>query len=144
MPPDTWNLSETQGNVFDNPRRMLDPSQTPDQGILHSTNQSDTGGIPVYRRLVAKGEEQIGSTVPMPSFARRPSTINLPYQRKYHRIPWLTRKDCKSRSFILLNSPHLQRFQLEDKIQNPGKFFFRFSLEGNVVDPRSGDGRFSG
>ena len=26
MPPDTWNLSGTQGNVSGNPRHMLDPS----------------------------------------------------------------------------------------------------------------------
>ena len=39
MPLDTWNFSETQGNVFGNPRPMFDLSQTPYQGILHSTTQ---------------------------------------------------------------------------------------------------------
>ena len=76
---DTRNLSGTQGNVFGNPRAVIDSSQTPHHGILHSSNQSATGGIPVQRstgRPVAKGEEPIGSTVPMQSFARRPSTIN--------------------------------------------------------------------
>ena len=76
---DTWNLSGTQGNVVGNPRAVIDPSQTPYQGILHSTNQSATGGIPVQwssGRLVAKGEEQTGSTIPVPIFARRPSTVN--------------------------------------------------------------------
>ena len=33
---------------------------------------------------------------------------------------------------------------LEDKIQNSGKFLFRFSREGDVMDQRSGDGRVSG
>ena len=64
---------------FGNPRAVIDLSQIPHQGFLHSMNQCATGGIPVQRsaeRLVAKGEEQIGSTVPMPSFARRPSTMN--------------------------------------------------------------------
>ena len=37
---DTWNFSGPQGNVFGNPRHMLDSSQMPYQGILHSTNQS--------------------------------------------------------------------------------------------------------
>ena len=63
---------------FGNPQTVLDSSQTPHQGILHSTNQSATGGIPVQRstgRPVAKGEGQIGGTVAMPSFARRPSTM---------------------------------------------------------------------
>ena len=31
---------------------------------------------------------------------------------------------------------------LEDKIQNPSMFLFRFSLGGNVIDRRGGDGRF--
>ena len=35
-------------------------------------------------------------------------------------------------------------FILEDKIQNPSKCLFRFSLGGNVMDESSGDGRFSG
>ena len=79
MPLDTWNLSGTQGNVFGNPRLMFDSLQMPYQGILHSTNQSATGGIPVQRStggLVARGEEQIGSTIPMLMFAGRPSTMN--------------------------------------------------------------------
>ena len=73
MPLDTWNLSGS------NPRLMFDSLQMPYQGILHSTNQSATGGIPVQRstwRRVARGEEQIGSTIPMPMFAGRPSTMN--------------------------------------------------------------------
>ena len=76
----TWNVSGTQEKrFFGNPQAVIDSSQIPHQGILHYTNQSATGGIPVQRstgRLVAKGEEQIGSTFPMPSFARRPSTMN--------------------------------------------------------------------
>ena len=77
--PDTWNLSGTQGNVFGSARAVIDSSQTPYRGILHSLNQRATGGNPVQKstgRPVAKGEEQIGSTKPMPSFSRRPSTMN--------------------------------------------------------------------
>ena len=33
---------------------------------------------------------------------------------------------------------------LEDKIQNPSKCLFQFTLGGNVMDQRSGDGRLSG
>ena len=76
---DRWKLSVTQGNVFGSPRAVIDSSQTPYQGILHSLTQSITVGNPVQKctgRLVAKGEERIGSTKPMPSFARRPSTMN--------------------------------------------------------------------
>ena len=55
---DTWNLSETQRNVFVHSRSLFDPSQTPYQGILHSTNPSATGAIPVQvctGRPVARG-----------------------------------------------------------------------------------------
>ena len=77
--PDTWTLSGTQGNVVGNPRAAIDSSQTPHQGILHSWNQSATGGNPVRDstgRPIAKSEEQIRGTIPLPSFARRPSTMN--------------------------------------------------------------------
>ena len=79
MPVDAWNLSETQGNVVGNPRAVIDSSQTPYQGILHSTNPSATSSILVQvrtRRPVARSEERIGSTTPMPMSARRPSTMN--------------------------------------------------------------------
>ena len=46
-PLDKWNLCETQGNVFGNLRLMFESSQTPNQGILHSTAPSATGAIPV-------------------------------------------------------------------------------------------------
>ena len=39
---DTWNLSGTQENVFGNTRAVIDSSQTPYLGILHSWNQSAT------------------------------------------------------------------------------------------------------
>ena len=64
---------------FGYPRAAIDSSQIPYQVLLHSTDQSASGGNPVQNsagRPVAKGEEQIGSTMPMPSFARRPSTKN--------------------------------------------------------------------
>ena len=76
---DTLNLSGTQGKFFGHPRAVTDSSQTFYQGILHSTNQSATGGNTVQKgtgRLVARGEEQIGSTMPLPNFARRPLNMN--------------------------------------------------------------------
>ena len=79
LPFDTWNLSEPQGNGNGNPRPMFGSSQTPYHGILHSTSPSATGAIPVQRsagRPVAKGEERIGSTTPMPMSARRPSIMS--------------------------------------------------------------------
>ena len=62
-------------------------------------NQSATGGIPVQKstgRPVAKGEEQIGSTVPMPSFARRPSTMNsfCPAELHFDKLPTPPKSSC--------------------------------------------------
>ena len=45
----------------------------------------------------------------------------------------------------ILQIPHtINVFMLEEKILNPSKCLFQFSLEGNVMDQRSGGGRFSG
>ena len=79
MPLHAWNLSGTEENVFGNPRSVFDSSQTPYRGILHASNQSATGAIPVQVSTgtpVARGEERIGSTTAMPMSERRPSTMN--------------------------------------------------------------------
>ena len=79
LPLDTWSLSEPQGNVFCNRRPMFDSSQTPYQGIRHSTTPSAAGAVPVQvstGRHVARGEERIGSTTPMPMSERKSSTTN--------------------------------------------------------------------
>ena len=47
LPLDTWILSQPQESVLGNPRLVFDPSQTPYQGILHSTTPSATGAVPV-------------------------------------------------------------------------------------------------
>ena len=114
---DTLNLSETQGNVFGNPRAVLDSSQTPRQGILNTTNHSATGGISVQRsteRPVAKGKEQIGSTLPMLSFARRPSTMNsfLPSEIPQNSVSDQQRLQDRSFIFFFDKLPHLQRFHV--------------------------------
>ena len=140
------NLSETQGNVFlGNPRSMFDSSQTPYQGILHFANPSATGAIPVQvntGRPVPGSEERIGSTTPMPMTSRRLSTMN----------PFLL-LDIPQNSMVGQKISELQFakfshtfnvFMLEDKIQNPGEFLFRFSLRSHVMDQRNGDGRVGG
>ena len=79
LPLDTLNLSGSQENVFVNPRSRFESSRTPYQGILHSTTLSATGAVPVRvctGTPVARGAERIGSTIPMPTFAGRPSTMN--------------------------------------------------------------------
>ena len=95
-------------------RAVIDSSQTPYQGTLHSTTPSPTGSIPVQvsaGRPVARGEERIGSTTPMPMSARRPSTMNSFLPRKSHIILWLDSKDHRYRSFSSINSSPLHHFR---------------------------------
>ena len=75
---DTRKLSGAQGNVFGNPRAVLDAAQTPHQGMLHSWNQSVAGGNPARDSTGkrARSEERNQETIPIPRFARRPSTRN--------------------------------------------------------------------
>ena len=58
---------------------MFESSQTLYQGLLQSTTPRATGAGPVHvctGTPVARGEERIGSTIPMPTFAGRLSTMN--------------------------------------------------------------------
>ena len=61
MPLDSWNLSETQGNVFGNPRPMFDSTQSSYQAILHSTNPSATDSIPVQGHLLREVKKELGA-----------------------------------------------------------------------------------
>ena len=67
MPFDTWNLSETQGNVFGNPR--FSSIQ-----LRHLIKEFFT--LRIQMPQVRFQWERIGSTTPMPICVRRPSTIN--------------------------------------------------------------------
>ena len=69
----------SQPALIPSPRSSFDSTQTPYQGILHFTTPSATGAVPVHVRTgtpVARDEERIGSTIPMPMSARMPSTMN--------------------------------------------------------------------
>ena len=145
---DTLNLSGTRRNVFGNPRAMLDSPQILCQGILHSTNQSAIGGIPVQRRTgrpVAKGQDQTGSTIPMPIFARRPSTMNSfsPAEISQTSLAGQQRLQNSELQFDKFTTPSTCPCW-KMRFKNLGKFLFGFSLGGYVMDQRSGDGRFGG
>ena len=62
---DTRNPSGLQENVFANPRSTFE------RGILHSSTPIATGAVPVHvctQTPFARGEERMGSTVPMPTY----------------------------------------------------------------------------
>ena len=114
--PETWILLGTSGNVFDSPRAVIDSSPSPYQGMLHSWNQNAASENPVREstgKLVSKSEVKKEIETP---FQRRDLQVTINQEiflsSRSTRILWLISKDCKSRSFILANSPHIQRFHV--------------------------------
>ena len=76
-----WRIlrSRVELQWFANPRSMLESLQTPYQGIHSSMAPNAAGEAPAListGRLVAREEERVGSTIPMPTFARRPPTMS--------------------------------------------------------------------
>ena len=93
---------------------------------------------------VAKGEERIGSIIPMPMCAGQQSTMNSCSPTEIPQNSKAVQQRLQRSELQFDEFPTFNVFMLEDKIQNPGKFLFRFSLGGYVMDQRSEDGRFSG
>ena len=80
LPLDTWNMSGPQENVFGNQLSTFDSSQNHYQRIHHCTTPGATGSVPVHigtGTLVGRDDDRIKDTIPMPTFARRPSTMSL-------------------------------------------------------------------
>ena len=77
------------------------------QGILHSTNQSATGGVPVQvsaGQTVAGGEERIGSTTTTPMSGGRPS-IFLPAEIPLNSVVGQQRLQISELQFDKFTSP---------------------------------------
>ena len=98
----------------------FDSSTNHHQGIHHSTTPSGAGSVLVRigtRTHVTRDEDRNRSTIPMPTFARKPLTISLffPVNNPQNSMVGQKRQD---RNFNSTNSLHLLHFfMLEDKIQ---------------------------
>ena len=104
LPPDTWNRSGSQENVFANPRSTLESSQISFRGIHPFATPSAAGEVPVHISTgahVAREEERLGSTIAMPTPF---------FLWKFHRVLWLDSKDSRYRNFNV------------DKIPAPSSF----------------------
>ena len=69
----------TTGNVFGNQFSTVDSSRNHYQRIHHSMTPGASGWVPVHigpGTLVARDEDLNRGAIPMPTFARRPSTIS--------------------------------------------------------------------
>ena len=79
LPLDTWNAPGPREKVFGNQFATFDSSQNHYQIIHYSTTPRATGSVTVHigtRTLVARDEDRNKGTLPMPTFAKRPSTMN--------------------------------------------------------------------
>ena len=79
LQPETWNPPGLQENVLANPRSTLESSQIPYRGIHPFVSPNAAGQVLVLISTgapVAREEERIGSTIPMPTIARRPPTMS--------------------------------------------------------------------
>ena len=78
LPLDTWNTSGLQENVFGNRSSIFDSSRDHPQGIHSCAPQKERGSVPQATgsvTLFARDDKQSKDTIPMPTFARRPSTM---------------------------------------------------------------------
>ena len=145
--PETWNPSGLQENVFSNPRSTFKSTKTPCQGTHPFMTSSAAGEAPAListGKLLAREDERRGSTIPMPTLARRPPTMSsfVPVDIPQSSMVGQQRPQISELQFDKFPTP--SSFLLEDKIQKPGDYLFGFSLGGNVVDQRGGDGRLNG
>ena len=129
-PLDTWNAPGPQENVFVNQFSAL-IRQHHYQGIHHSTTPRATGSV--TGRLVARDEDRNKGTIPMPTFARRPSTMSSP-------IP----VECPQNSMFGQQRQQVSELQVDKFPVHNHFWFWKIRFKNQVMDQRSGDGRFGG
>ena len=79
LPLDTWNTSGLQENVFGNQLSTFNSSRNHPQGIHPCATPRETGSVPQAigaGTFFTRDDKQSGGTIPMPTFARRPSTVS--------------------------------------------------------------------
>ena len=101
--------------------------QTPNRGIHQFATPSGAGEVPVLvstGALVAREEERIGNTIPMPTFASRPSAMRSlsPVDIPQSSVVGQQRQQISELQFDKFPTP--SSFLLEDKIQKPGDHLF--------------------
>ena len=79
LPLDTWNTPGLQENVFGNQFSTFVSSRDHHQGIHPCAPQRERGSVPQAtgsRTFSARDDKQSRDTIPMPTFARSPSTMS--------------------------------------------------------------------
>ena len=79
LPLETWNTSGLQENVFGNQCSTFESPRDHPQGNHSGAPQRERGSVPQATRsgtLFARNDKQSREAIPMPTFARRPSTMS--------------------------------------------------------------------
>ena len=79
LPLDTWNTSGLQENVLGKPFLQMIHPEIVFKEFTPCATQIERGPVPQAigtRTSFARDDEQNWSTIPMPTFARRPSTMS--------------------------------------------------------------------
>ena len=79
LPPYTWNTPRLQENVFGNQFSTFDSPRDHHQEIHCGAPQRERGSVPQATgsgTLFIRDHKQSKDTIPMPTFARRPSTMS--------------------------------------------------------------------
>ena len=89
LPFDTWNTSGLQENVFGNQSSIFDSSRNHPQGIHSCEIPRKTGSVPQEigtGTFFKRDDKQSGDTIPIPTFARRPSPMSSLVRWKLRRM----------------------------------------------------------
>ena len=118
LQPELWNPSGLQENVFfffANPRSTLESLQIPYQGthsFMTSCAADQAPALISTGRLVAREDERIGSTIPMPIFARTPPTTNSFVPVDSTEFYCWAAKTAGTRNVNFINSVHHHHFDV--------------------------------
>ena len=110
LPLDSWNTSGLKENVFGNQCSTFDSPRDHPEGIHSCATQREQGSVPQASgpgTLFTRDDKQNRGTIPMPTFARRPSTISsFPGGYSAEFYGW-TAKTAEKRNCNLTNSLHI-------------------------------------
>ena len=125
LPLDTWNTSGLQENVLGNQFSTFDSPRDHHQGIHPCAPQRERGSVPQAtgsRTVIARDDKQSKDTIPMPTFARRPSST-IPVEFQQNSMVGPQRQQISEPPFDKFSTP--QSFLvLKDKIQKSSDYLF--------------------
>ena len=111
LPFDTWNAPGLQENVFGDQFSTFGLHRNPSQGIHYCTTRRETESVPPAIRTktsFTRDEEQYKGTIPMPTFATRPSTMSssMPVEILQNPMVGQRRQDISELQFDKFPTPH--------------------------------------